>query len=355
MVLDAVTQRRAVRRRLRRRVHARDLPLGADVVDPAAVFAQSVAALSPRRLRSVPAALAPDPAVGGAARFRPMVAIVATDRESAHRSMRCSTGCTSEGRGNVLHTSRVETRARRRSLFGYNRAMVEQMIEEVAESFEAIWRERGELADSVEALEKQIDELRGARSSSLARSSPPRRRRPICATRPRAAECDHGRGSAGSAGDRPRSAAPSRAYSWSRAAGSRPCSARALVMVEEETAPANAAAHAVPMPVVPVAAPGLVPTPETVPSRGGSTRGRASANRGSPGPPRVRDGRTIPRRSTMPRRSTGTKQRRSDEADAAPPAPVASPGRPGAARSRTRSTPDGRSAGRRTRRGSSSQ
>src|SRR6202035_1346819 len=47
-----------------------------------------------------------------------------------------------------------------RSFFGYNRAMVEQVIEEVAESFEATWRERGELADRVEALEKQIAELR---------------------------------------------------------------------------------------------------------------------------------------------------------------------------------------------------
>ena len=33
-----------------------------------------------------------------------------------------------------------------RSLFGYNRATVEQLIEEVAQSFEATWRERGELA-----------------------------------------------------------------------------------------------------------------------------------------------------------------------------------------------------------------
>ncbi len=47
-----------------------------------------------------------------------------------------------------------------RSLFGYNRAMVEQVIEEVAESFEATWRERGELTDKVDALEKQIEELR---------------------------------------------------------------------------------------------------------------------------------------------------------------------------------------------------
>jgi hypothetical protein len=48
-----------------------------------------------------------------------------------------------------------------RSVFGYNRATVEQLIEEVAQSFEATWRERGELADKVESLEKQIGELRG--------------------------------------------------------------------------------------------------------------------------------------------------------------------------------------------------
>jgi cell division initiation protein len=47
-----------------------------------------------------------------------------------------------------------------RSLFGYNRATVEELIEEVAQSFEATWRERGELADEIESLEKQIGELR---------------------------------------------------------------------------------------------------------------------------------------------------------------------------------------------------
>lgn len=47
-----------------------------------------------------------------------------------------------------------------RSLFGYNRSMVEQVIEEVAQSFEATWRERGELAEKVEALEKQLDQYR---------------------------------------------------------------------------------------------------------------------------------------------------------------------------------------------------
>jgi hypothetical protein len=44
------------------------------------------------------------------------------------------------------------------SLFGYNRATVEQLIEEVAQSFEVTWRERGELADRVEALERQLEE-----------------------------------------------------------------------------------------------------------------------------------------------------------------------------------------------------
>jgi hypothetical protein len=48
-----------------------------------------------------------------------------------------------------------------RSLFGYNRATVEQVIEEVAQSFEATWRERGQLSDQVESLEKQLAELRG--------------------------------------------------------------------------------------------------------------------------------------------------------------------------------------------------
>lgn len=47
-----------------------------------------------------------------------------------------------------------------RSLFGYNRVVVEQMIEEIADSFEATWRERGALADRIEALEKELAELR---------------------------------------------------------------------------------------------------------------------------------------------------------------------------------------------------
>ena len=39
----------------------------------------------------------------------------------------------------------------RRGLFGYKRSAVEQLLLEVADSFEDVWRERGELADEVAA------------------------------------------------------------------------------------------------------------------------------------------------------------------------------------------------------------
>jgi cell division initiation protein len=44
--------------------------------------------------------------------------------------------------------------------FGYHRASVEQVLSDVADSFEVVWRDRGELADKVESLEAQLDELR---------------------------------------------------------------------------------------------------------------------------------------------------------------------------------------------------
>lgn len=47
-----------------------------------------------------------------------------------------------------------------RGLFGYQRSAVEQLLLEVADSFEDVWRERGELGDQVEALEKQTAELK---------------------------------------------------------------------------------------------------------------------------------------------------------------------------------------------------
>ncbi len=46
-----------------------------------------------------------------------------------------------------------------RALFGgYKRAEADQLIEDVAESFEDVWRERGELADNFEDLEKRFEE-----------------------------------------------------------------------------------------------------------------------------------------------------------------------------------------------------
>jgi cell division septum initiation protein DivIVA len=43
---------------------------------------------------------------------------------------------------------------------GYNRDAVERLLEDVADSFENTWRERGELEDRVETLEKDLAELR---------------------------------------------------------------------------------------------------------------------------------------------------------------------------------------------------
>ena len=47
-----------------------------------------------------------------------------------------------------------------RALFGYSRSEVARLIEEVANSFEQVWRERGELIDRVEELDRRIDELK---------------------------------------------------------------------------------------------------------------------------------------------------------------------------------------------------
>jgi len=47
-----------------------------------------------------------------------------------------------------------------RALFGYSRSEVERLIEQVADSFEQVWRERGELIDRVEDLERHLGELK---------------------------------------------------------------------------------------------------------------------------------------------------------------------------------------------------
>jgi cell division initiation protein len=52
----------------------------------------------------------------------------------------------------------VEVRhlALRRGLFGYRRSDVHREIEEVADSFEAVWRERAELNERVHVLETEV-------------------------------------------------------------------------------------------------------------------------------------------------------------------------------------------------------
>jgi cell division initiation protein len=41
-------------------------------------------------------------------------------------------------------------------LFGYNRASVDRLLDEIAASFEDVWRERADLADKVEQLEADL-------------------------------------------------------------------------------------------------------------------------------------------------------------------------------------------------------
>jgi cell division initiation protein len=47
-----------------------------------------------------------------------------------------------------------------RSLWGYRPDVVERLLDEVADSFEAVWRDRGELEDKVHELEKEFAELK---------------------------------------------------------------------------------------------------------------------------------------------------------------------------------------------------
>ena len=44
----------------------------------------------------------------------------------------------------------------RRGLFGYRRSSVQRAIEEVADSFEEVWRERAELSERVHVLEGEV-------------------------------------------------------------------------------------------------------------------------------------------------------------------------------------------------------
>jgi cell division septum initiation protein DivIVA len=47
-----------------------------------------------------------------------------------------------------------------RALLGYKRQAVQNLLAEIADSFETVWRERHELADRVERLDRELMELR---------------------------------------------------------------------------------------------------------------------------------------------------------------------------------------------------
>jgi cell division initiation protein len=47
-----------------------------------------------------------------------------------------------------------------RGLLGYRRAPTDRLLEEVATSFEDVWRERADLADKVEQLESDLERFR---------------------------------------------------------------------------------------------------------------------------------------------------------------------------------------------------
>jgi len=58
----------------------------------------------------------------------------------------------------------------RRGLLGYKRRAVKELLDQVADSFEVVWRERAELADRIEQLESDLErhvELEGLLRSTL--------------------------------------------------------------------------------------------------------------------------------------------------------------------------------------------
>src|SRR6185312_14068427 len=57
----------------------------------------------------------------------------------------------------------------RRGLFGYRRSSVERAIEDVADSFETVWRERADLGERVHVLEGEV--ARHVELESLLRST----------------------------------------------------------------------------------------------------------------------------------------------------------------------------------------
>src|SRR6185503_16832023 len=72
-------------------------------------------------------------------------------------STQSSTGCTDRG-GSCMALTPVEIRHIKlsRSLFGYNRGAVDELLDDIVESFEQVWRERADLADKIERVEEDL-------------------------------------------------------------------------------------------------------------------------------------------------------------------------------------------------------
>ena len=65
---------------------------------------------------------------------------------------------TSSERGHQMTYSPVELRhvSLKRSMFGYDRAAVDAMLDDVADSYEQVWRDRVDLGDRIEQLEGEL-------------------------------------------------------------------------------------------------------------------------------------------------------------------------------------------------------
>src|SRR5262249_8940515 len=74
----------------------------------------------------------------------------------------CGAGARKDGRRDTMRYTPVELRHVKmgRSLFGYRRSDTDRLLEDVADSFEEVWCERGELADKVEDIEKQLADFK---------------------------------------------------------------------------------------------------------------------------------------------------------------------------------------------------
>ena len=115
-----------------------------------------------------------------------------------------------------------------------SRDETERLLDEVADSFEDVWRERGELTDKVDELEKQLEEFKEREellATTLVAAEKSRRRRE--GGREARGRADPRRGPPGGALDHARRAEPARAPVRRGAPRSRRCCAAALGIVEE--------------------------------------------------------------------------------------------------------------------------